>query len=340
MEIRRPQTDDRPLWDAFFGIAGYPALLVAHRLKLFPLLAEQPKTLSEVQSALALERRPAKALLAVATATGFLRLEEGRYSLTQVSRDYLLDSSPTYFGHLWDIVADIFPVYDPKSLDRGMRTNRPQVYGGQDIFEEHAAHEERARSFTLAMHSASIGPALAWPELVDLSNCRRFLDIGGGSGAHSIGVALKWPNLQAVVFDIPPVCEVANELIGQQELNRRISTHVGDMWDESPFPDADVHFYSNIYHDWPPEKGQFLTAKSYESLDPGGRIILHEVVFNDDKTGPFPVAAFNISMLQVSEGEQYSGSELATMLTDAGFQDAQVTPAFGYNSLITAIKPE
>jgi hypothetical protein len=340
MEIRRPQTDDRPLWDAFFGFAGYPALLVAHRLKLFNLLADEPRTQGEVQSALALERRPAEALLAVATATGFLRFEEGRYALTQVSRDYLLDSSPTYFGHLWDIVADLFPVYSPESLDRAVRTNRPQVYGGQDFFEEHAAQEERARAFTLAMHSASMGPALAWPDLVDLSNCRRFLDIGGGSGAHSIGAALKWPNLQAVVFEIPLVCAVANELIGQQELDRQISTHVGDMWDETRFPDADVHFYSNIYHDWPPEKGRFLTAKSYESLDPGGRIILHEVVFSDDKTGPFPVAAFNISMLQLTDGQQYSGRELATMLTDAGFEDARVTPAFGYYSIVTAIKPQ
>jgi SAM-dependent methyltransferase len=267
-------------------------------------------------------------------------LDEGRYSLTQVSRDYLLESSPTYFGHLWDIVADLFPVYGYESLDRAVKTNRPQVYGGEDVFEEHAAQDERARAFTLAMHSISMGPALAWPDLVDLSMYRRFLDIGGGSGAHSIGAALKWPNLQAVVFDISPVCEVANELIARQELNLEVSTHVGDMWEESPFPGADIHFYGNIYHDWPPEKCRFLTAKSYESLDPGGRIILHEVVFNDDKTGPFPVAAFNINMLELSEGEQYSGPELVTMLTDAGFQDAQVTPAFGYFSIVTAIKPQ
>ena len=25
-----------------------------------------------------------------------------------------------------------------------------------------------------------------------------------------------------------------------------------------------------IYHDWPPEKCQFLTRKSFESLPPGG----------------------------------------------------------------------
>ena len=61
--IRKPRTDDRPLWDLQFGIWGYTALLVAHDLKLFPLLAEKPRTLAEVCEALNIARRPAEALL-------------------------------------------------------------------------------------------------------------------------------------------------------------------------------------------------------------------------------------------------------------------------------------
>lgn len=34
-ETRKPRTDDRPLWDIVFGVYGYPALLLAHKLKLF-----------------------------------------------------------------------------------------------------------------------------------------------------------------------------------------------------------------------------------------------------------------------------------------------------------------
>jgi hypothetical protein len=41
--IRKPRTDDRPLWDVVLGAYGYPAVLLAHRLKLFPLLAEKPR---------------------------------------------------------------------------------------------------------------------------------------------------------------------------------------------------------------------------------------------------------------------------------------------------------
>ncbi len=110
------------------------------------------------------------------------------------------------------------------------------------------------------------------------------------------------------------------------------------MW-KDPFPRADLHFYSYIYHDWPPEKCRFLTQKSFDSLERGGRIIVHEMLYNDEKTGPFPIAAFSVIMLGWTEGEQYSGSELSAMLTEAGFTDIQAKPTFSYYSIVTGRKP-
>jgi hypothetical protein len=187
------------------------------------------------------------------------------------------------------------------------------------------------------MHSGSIAPALAWPNVLDLSNHELMLDIGGGSGAHSIGAMTRWPNMRALVFDIEPVCEVTREFVAREGLAERIGTHTGDFWND-PFPRADVHFYSMIFHDWSAEKCRFLARKSFDALEPSGRIIVHEMLFNDDRTGPFPVAAFNFNMLLWCEGEQYSGPELAQMLGNAGFVDLDVKPSFGYWSVVTGRK--
>ena len=46
--------------DVLFGISGYPAVLVAHDLKLYPLLAERPRTLPEVCDALNIAPRAAE----------------------------------------------------------------------------------------------------------------------------------------------------------------------------------------------------------------------------------------------------------------------------------------
>jgi O-methyltransferase/methyltransferase family protein len=331
--------DNRPLADVILAIWGYPAVLVAHDLKLFPLLAEKPRTLPEICEALHLVRRPAQALLAVCTSLGLVQLQQSHYMLTPLAEDYLLDSSPTYFGPIFDFTIGHYAAWSFENLKQAVLTDVPHAYGGGgEMFKSHAEQAELARTFTRYMHSASLGPALAWPDVVNLSGHRLMLDIGGGSGAHCIGAALKWPHLHAVVFDTPPVCEVAQEFIAQHGLQGRIRTQAGDMW-QDPFPPADLHFYSTIYHDWTPEKCRWLTQKSFESLEPGGRLIIHEMLLNDEKTGPFPVAALSVNMLVWTEGEEHSGRELSAMLREVGFTAIEVKPTWGYWSIVTGCKP-
>ena len=105
-----------------------------------------------------------------------------------------------------------------------------------------------------------------------------------------------------------------------------------------PYPAAGVHLYSNIFHDWTPDKCRFLSEKSFGSLEPGGRIILHEMLYNDDKTGPFAAAGLSAVMIGWTMGEQYSSAELVAMLTEAGFEKIDVTPTFGYYSIVTGTK--
>jgi hypothetical protein len=338
--IREPRTDDRPLWDITSSIYGYSAVLVAHELKLFALLADKPLSLDEICAAKNLARRPAHALLAVAAALGLLRLSDGRYALTPLAEDYLLEESPTSFGGFLDGALQLYSVWSPASLKQAVLTDAPQgpYASTEDPFTASAWHAEQARSFTRIMHSVSMAPALAWPDVVDLAPHRVMLDVGGGSGAHCIGALRRWPHLRAVVLDAPAVCEVAQEFAVQYGLQERLSTAGDEFWTD-PFPPADLHFYSMIFHDWPPERGRFLARKGFDALASGGRIIVHEILFNDDHSGPFAVAASNVAMLIAMQGQEYSGRELAAMLREAGFTDIEVKPTWGYWSIVTGRKP-
>jgi hypothetical protein len=66
--------------------------------------------------------------------------------------------------------------------------------------------------------------------------------------------------------------------------------------------------------------------------------VINELLFNDDRTGPFPVAAFNVAMLVAMQGQQYSGREISGFLTEAGFREIEVKPTFGYWSIVTGMK--
>jgi hypothetical protein len=338
-EIRKPRTDDKRLWDIILGNAGQRTLMVAHDLKLFPLLAEKPRTLAEVCEALEIECRPAQAILGVLVYLELIQVKQDYYSLCAIAEDYLLDSSSIYFGGQLDfMIANEYAVCSYEGLKKAVLTNSPQLYKSDKPFETHEEQAELARVFTYAMHSKSMGPALTWPEIIDLSEYKILLDIGGGSGAHAIGATCKWSHLQALVLDMLPVCEVAQEFIKRFGLQSRIQTCVSDMW-QDPFPAADLHFYADIYHDWSVEQGRFLTQKSFESLPSGGRIIIHEMLYDEPKVGPLAVAAYNLTMQVLIEGQQYSAKELSAMLAETGFTDVEVKPSFGYWSIVTGCKP-
>jgi len=66
---------------------------------------------------------------------------------------------------------------------------------------------------------------------------------------------------------------------------------------------------------------------------------VHEMLFNEERTGPFAVAASNVAMLIGVQGQQYSGKEISAMLSEAGFTDIEVKPTFGYWSIVTGRKP-
>lgn len=63
------------------------------------------------------------------------------------------------------------------------------------------------------------------------------------------------------------------------------------------------------------------------------------MLYNDDKSSPFAAIAMNMIMLGWTEGQQYSGRELSSMLGDAGFTNIESKPTFGYWSIVSALKP-
>jgi acetylserotonin N-methyltransferase len=67
-----------------------------------------------------------------------------------------------------------------------------------------------------------------------------------------------------------------------------------------------------------------LARKSFEALPAGGRILLHEILMDDDGCGPLPAAAFSLLMLLGTRGRQYSLPELRQMLEAAGLAAVEV----------------
>ncbi|EEQ04952.1 SAM-dependent methyltransferase [Yersinia bercovieri ATCC 43970] len=336
--IKQAQCDDRKLFNIATSLYLYPTAILAHHFGIFEYIAKDNKSPSEICAFIGIELRSVEVVMAVVLALELVEFEDGRYRLTKVTEEFLLKESPNYCGYYWDLIYSTGDNFSLANLENVMRKSEIQEEGKENLFEESIYSTEKAEAFTKAMHGISIGAASVWPNKLNLANYHCMLDIGGGSGIHSVGAVTRWPHLRATIYDLAPVGRITAGFIKSYGLEESISIHIGDMWSGS-YPDADLHFYSNVLHDWPEQKNVFLTQKSYDALPHGGRIIIHEILFNGDIPGPLAVAGFNVTMLSWSQGKQYSFSEIKQLLHRAGFRDIEIIPASGYFSLITGIKP-
>lgn len=334
-----PRHSDRQIFDIYFGFLHTYALLYADEIGLFDLLADGGRTLDEIGRHATLSARAAQALVSLCASQGLIDTQAGRHGLTPLARELLTSRSPTSFNGVLASARSQQEAFSYAFFRASMRDGRSQLFGGVDLFDNNARDPEHSAVFTRAMHSKGMGPAQAWVRRIDLSGHACLLDVGGGSGVHALGALARWPALRAVVFDLPPVCDVADSFIGQAGLADRARTCRGDLWDTA-FPAADLHFYSDIFHDWPQDKCLFLARKSFDALPRGGRIILHEMLFNPDKTGPRNVAAYNANMLLWTQGQQWSDTEVRGLLETAGFAAVEVlSTGYGDWSLVTGVKP-
>jgi len=72
-------------------------------------------------------------------------------------------------------------------------------------------------------HAGSLGLAVMLARSHDFSRYSRLLDLGGGSGAFAIEAVKCYPGLSAVMFDLPQVVAVTEQIIEEYRLTSRIT---------------------------------------------------------------------------------------------------------------------
>jgi acetylserotonin N-methyltransferase len=198
---------------------------------------------------------------------------------------------------------------------------------------------ERAREIAARMHSHSVPAAVGVARHYDFSGVTRVLDVGGGSGCFMVAAAQAHEHLRCTVLELTAMCEVAREYIAAGQVADRVDTCAVDMF-RQPWPRGyEAIFFSNVWHDWNVQTCRWLAARAFEALPPRGRILLHEMLLDDDGAGPVTAASFSMLMLLATQGQQFTAGELAAILEEAGFVRIAATQTHPYYSVVTGHKP-
>jgi hypothetical protein len=337
-----PTSDDRFMWDLWLSNLHFPALTVADELGLFPLLASAPATAEEVGSKLALGLHGSEALLGLLAALGLLVQHQGRFHLTDVARTYLLPDSLYYYGPALRLFREQPMTHE--TLRATLQGEKPYLdkKPGKitDAMQAGDWPSAQAEALTHVIYSYSLPAAVGVARQGNFTGVQRLLDVGGGSGCFCIALAQRYPQMRFTVLELPTVCPITLRYSAMYGVEDRVDTLAANMFEDAWPTGYDAVFLSNVLHMWNKENCLLLARRSFEALPPGGRIYLHEMLLNETKDGPLAAVDFSLIAFATSwQGKQYSATELADLLKEAGFTNVLVTATYAYYSLISATKP-
>ncbi|MEZ5400974.1 MAG: class I SAM-dependent methyltransferase [Bryobacteraceae bacterium] len=311
-----PQPDPAPVLDLIQAFRRSKTMFVAVSLGIFDRLAGNSKAAVDIrredENLDSLIR-----LLDACVALGLLEREDEVYSNAAVAEAYLRRDSPTTMtGYIQYSDNVLYQLWG--NLGDAVRegTHRwKQTFGADGpIFSQLYRTEESMREFLLGMHGQGMLSAPLVAAAFDLSRFRRIVDLGGATGHLAMAVAVRYPEMQAAVFDLPHVVEHSRPFVE----GTRVELIGGDFFSD-PLPPADLYALGRIVHDWAEDKIQALLARINAALPSGGALLIAESLLDDDLKGPVATHMQSLSMLLCTEGRERSFPQYAELLEQAGF---------------------
>lgn len=325
---------------AVYGMYATHALRTADRHGVLEHLARHGgDDTGKIAAALALDEDTLRRLLLVLSSFGVLDAEGDRYALAAEVRPYVDREDPRYLmgfvGHLVDDTAGQFGRLGDYLHAGKAEADRDAPAPFDAIYRD----DESVGRFLNAMWGLSHHVSHELAALAELGDARRLVDVGGASGPFSVAALQAFPHLHATVFDLPRVGPHLAARAAEHGLGDRLDFAAGDFF-RDPLPAGDCFAFGYILSDWDDATCVTLLRKAYEACPPGGRVLVMERLFHDDRSGPLATAVMNLSMHLETQGRHRTAAEYLDLLRQAGFTDGTVRRSGGDKHLVVGRRAE
>jgi cyclopropane fatty-acyl-phospholipid synthase-like methyltransferase len=137
------------------------------------------------------------------------------------------------------------------------------------------------------------------------------------------------------------VVEVTRRFVREAELEDRIDYIAGNAV-EQKWPGAqDAVLMSYLLSAVPGSAMPRLFAAAFQALEPGGLLLVHDFMVDDDRSGPRSAALWFMTLLFDPRAVSFTAAELVGLAEGAGFAQASVRHLIpGITRLLVARKPD
>jgi hypothetical protein len=318
------------------GAWNAQALYAAAKLGISDVLADGPKSARDVAETIGADADGVARLMRHLTTMGFYKATRaGTFRLTPIG-DVLRTGTPGSMRDMVLWVGDPAHRDDWDELPYSVMTGKTGVarLRGKGLFEYFEEdNPDLSETFNGAMTSVSSLVDDAVLAAYDFSGFRTIADVGGGHGSFLSDIVSRTPGTRGILFDLPSV--VAGNVFAERGLIDRCEA-VGGSFFESVPAGADCYVLRIVIHDWAEDECLTILGNVRQGINPGGRLLLVELVLPDDPSIPHPGTLTDLEMLVSVGGRERTRAGYAELLAKAGFAVTRVVPTAGPMSIVEA----
>jgi SAM-dependent methyltransferase len=333
-----PALDPRHILDMNYAFASTALLVAAVRLRIFTHMAHKVLTSAALAMLAHTAPGPTERLLKGLETQGLVEREGDAYRLTALSDHFLVEGKPGYLGGDTLAMLDYLPAWF--ELDRTLSTSQPYRDLGEVATAE-AFFAPRVRDLFPLVHPVAKRTA-AILSLGAHERPLRVLDVGAGSAPWSAAFAQQYPFAHVTAVDLPRVVEQGRQQVAELAMNDRYTWLEADMETVAyPSLSYDLVILAHVCRFIGEERARVLLGRLIKSLGSGGTLILADVFFADNRSGPAAALTLDLSMLvNTAQGHIWTCSEVSTWLKDIGLSEVRRLDNVGPFPVLVAQKGE
>ncbi len=294
----------------------------AINIKLFEILSGTTLTLTEIADRLQTQKDVTEALLKVLDTIGLVSRKDNSYCLATLSKEYLIQKSEVNQLHEVKRFAGSSGPFD--YLETVLKGEKPDFDGKMWSSKETTLNMEQGAK------AGSIQNVVSFIKTIpEFNSCTNMCDFAGSIGYYSYALLRENPNLQAHVYDLPTVCQIAKEVKQNEKDFTRITYHDFDIKkDESFGKGYDLFFSSHFLYELASNNDSLVAflKKVNHSMKPGGILISNHICDKAiDKENELTLALVELqTRIMGYPTHQLPEETLKKALTEAGFSDFRV----------------
>jgi 2-hydroxy-4-(methylsulfanyl)butanoate S-methyltransferase len=311
--VRRPDTVNKL---RFAADAAF-AMLAGMQLDVFTPLKDGPMTTEQIADAIGVGPARLRLLLYSLAAAGLLTEQDGRFSNTPESAQFLVKGAPSYMGNRHAAIAMRWTA--SLKTAESIRSGVPQAK-----LDFSNSPQEELEAFLRNINMNTVSAARALLDRYDFSTAKTLVDVGSGGGGLAITITKACPHIKATAIDLPQVAPIAQKIVEEEGATERVKVMAANVVSGPLSGSYDVAVLRALLQVFSRQDARLAVKHISAAVNPGGKIYIIGQILDDSRVSPLEAVGFNLTFINLLDaGESYTEKEYRDWLNEAGFVDIE-----------------